>query len=171
MDNKSGQPVQTRWFCQVILCCVCVLGPSFAMSFYTPNLSFSVTLAVCYLRPCVLACAWKACVLELSRKACKNSIGRSEQLCQRTWPGAKGLRKTRLFCTSWPGCLHLSSLSYIQECIWEALSRQSATGAYFAGWLHEGAGLSHASEFSAPVNLAHFSRCRGGFTVQQHARK
>ena len=48
-------------------------------------------------------------------------------------------------------------------CVWEALSRQNATEAYFRGWLYEGAGLSHAPAFSAPVNLAHFTQCRGGF--------
>lgn len=53
VDNKARQPVQMRQYCQVILCCVCVLDQSFAMSFYTPNLSFSITVAVCMESLCV----------------------------------------------------------------------------------------------------------------------
>lgn len=50
-SGDGGQQVQMRWFCRVILCSVvCDLDPGFDVSFHTPNLSFSITETVCYLR-------------------------------------------------------------------------------------------------------------------------
>lgn len=50
-SGDGGQQVQMRRFCRVILCrVVCDLDPGFDVSFHTPNLSFSITETVCYLR-------------------------------------------------------------------------------------------------------------------------
>lgn len=54
--------------------------------------------------------------------------------------------------------------------VWKVLSTQNATEAYFRGWLCGGTGLSHAPAFSAPVNLAHFILCWGGFPAYNMPR-
>lgn len=69
-----------------------------------------------------------------------------------------------LFSLGWSRCLACSihkPLATEYVCVLDALSRQNATEAYFRAWLYEGTGLSHAPGFSAPVNLAHFTQCRG----------
>lgn len=98
---------------------------SFATSFYTPNLSWSVTVAVCV----------------ISRKTCKYRSGqayarntdvdeyrRDQKVCAKPDFSTRSL--AGLFAT-----VVLVLHSSVRGVHWEALSRQSATGAYFAGWL------------------------------------
>lgn len=79
-------------------------------------------------------------------------------------PFTRIIHTLHLFSLGWSRCLACSihkPLATEYVCVLDALSRQNATEAYFRAWLYEGTGLSHAPGFSAPVNLAHFTQCRG----------
>lgn len=171
---------QSRWtdsaksFSAVLLVIWVSLCHSIPQICHSPSQWLTVSYCI-YISLCALACAWKACMWVISRKACKNRSGcitiyaQNKHVSRWISQGSKGL------CIS--NGPHFSTLLGPNVCIClpcptfkcTSVSRQSATEAYFAGWLYEGAGLSHASEFSAPVNLTHFSG--GGFTEQQRAQK
>lgn len=101
----------------------------------------------------------------------KISFERSEEKMKRTSdmrgdqkPFTRIIHTLHLFSLGWSRCLACSihkPLATEYVCVLDALSRQNATEAYFRAWLYEGTGLSHAPGFSAPVNLAHFTQCRG----------
>lgn len=92
------------------------------------------SVILCYLRS---VCAWKACICEISRKACKNRSGHAHT--QNTYVDEyhrdqKGLCKTRLFPHFLAGML--ASVFPVLHSSVRLRGRQSATGAYFAGWLY-----------------------------------